>query len=102
MAKETVEAVRQAELNATKLEKEAALKKEEMIQKALEDAKTLIATRTREALAHSAKELEETNIASDNLMKEAVLRAEQEISLLKELVKSKKKAAISLVLGEVI
>lgn len=102
MAKETVEAVRQAELNATNLENEAILKKERMIQNAMEDAKSLLSTRTKEALASSARKLEETNIASENLMKEAVFRAEKEISLLKELVKSKEKAAIDLVLGEVI
>lgn len=102
MAKETVEAVRQAELNAARLENEAITKKEQMIQKAMEDAKSIVSTRTKEALASSARELEETNIASSNLMQEAVLRAEQEISLLRELVKSKEKAATLLVLGEVI
>jgi V/A-type H+-transporting ATPase subunit G/H len=102
MAKETVEAVRQAEINAAKLEYEATMNKEEMIQKALEDAKSLLSTCMKEALATSAKELEQTSIANDNLMKEAVLRAEQEINILKELVKSKEEAATLLVLGEVI
>lgn len=102
MAKETVDAVRQAELNATKIENESAVKKEEIIQKASDDAKLLISTRTKEELAKSARELDKTNVASENLMKEAVLKAEQEISLLRELVKSKEKAAIELVLGEVI
>lgn len=102
MAKETVEAVRHAELNAAKVENEATLKKEQMIQNALEDVKSLLSTRTKEALASSARELEKTSIVSDNLMKEAIFRAEQEIILLKELVNSKEKAAIDLVLCEVI
>lgn len=102
MAKETVEAVRQAELNAAKLENEALMKKEQMIQEAMEEAKSLLSSRTKEALVNSARELEKTSIDSDNLMKEAIFRAEQEIILLKDLVNSKEKAAIDLVLCEVI
>ena len=59
MAKETVEAVRQAELDAVKLEREAALKKDAILQKASEDAKLLILSSTKEALAKASKDLKE-------------------------------------------
>lgn len=102
MAKETVEAVRQAELNAAKLEREAALKRDAILQKASEDAKLLISTKTKEALEHASKELHKADLEGEKLMDLAVKKAEQEINLLKELVKQKENTAIDLVLKEVI
>jgi len=102
MAKETVEAVRQAELNAAQIEKEAIKKKDEILLKAQEDAKITISTMTKEALTNAEQDLEQAQSQGVEFMNNAVQRVEQEIRLLKEMVKSKEQAAIDLVLSEVI
>lgn len=102
MAKETVQAVREAELNAAKIEKDAAVKSEAMILKAQEDAKLLIAGKTREALLKADEMKKQAQQEGAELIESAALRAEQEILLLKEVVKSKEQAAIDLILSEVL
>jgi V/A-type H+/Na+-transporting ATPase subunit G/H len=102
VAIEIVQAVRQAEQDAAKLEKEAALKAEAIIQKANEDAKSLISSMTKEVLAKAEKDLEQVQLQGAELMVTAVQKAEKEILLLKEIVKGKEETAINLVLSEVI
>ncbi|QHQ61737.1 hypothetical protein Ana3638_13930 [Anaerocolumna sedimenticola] len=102
MANEIVQAVRQAEQEAVKIEKEAIQKAETMIQKANIDAKQLISSMTKEVLAKSQKDLEQAQLHGEELMVTAVQKAEKEILLLKEIVKSKEQNAIELVLSEVI
>lgn len=102
MAKETVQAVRQAEEKAAQIEKEAAAKGEALIQKARVDAKNLVTTMTKDVLSNGEKDLEKVQLQSKALMEAAVQKAEKEILLLKEMVKSKEQAAIDLVLSEVI
>ena len=102
MAKETVDAVRQAELNATQIEKDATVKRDTIILNAEEEAKTIISTLIKEA--HNIAELNRRQAQSqvEEIMKEAEFKAEQEIFLLKELTKSKEQETIHLILSEVI
>lgn len=102
MARETLDAVRQAELNALKLEREAELKKDEIIQKAKEDAKILISSRTQEVKQQASQKLKVAEEQGQRFMEEAVNKATQEIQMLKEIVQGKKQTAISHVLKEVI
>ena len=102
MAKETVQAVRQAELNAANIEKDAAVKTESIVSKALEDSKLLVAARTKEALFNADEMKKQAQSEGAALIESAVLRAEQEILLLKEDVKIKEKAAINLILSELV
>ncbi len=102
MAKETVQAVRQAELTAVGLEKEAVINGEAIILKAQEDAKTLIAAKTKEARLKADEDKKQAQLEGAELLKSADLRAEQEILLLKEMGKNKERAAIDLVLSEVL
>lgn len=102
MAKETVQAVRQAELNAVNIEKEAAVKSEAIVSKALEEAKSMIAAKTKEALFNAEEMKKQAQSEGAALIESAVLRAEQEILLLKEVVKSKEQAAIDLILSELV
>jgi vacuolar-type H+-ATPase subunit C/Vma6 len=102
MAKETVQAVRQAELNAANIEKDAAVKSEAIVSKAFEDAKLTIAAKMKEALFNAAEMKEQVQSEGAALIESAVLRAEQEILLLKEIIKSKEQDAIDLILLELV
>jgi len=102
VAIEIVQAVRQAEQDAGRLEKEASIKAEAIIQKANEEGKSLVTAMTREILAQAEKELEQAQLQGSELMVTAVQKAEKEILLLKEIVKSKEQTAIDLVLSEVV
>ncbi|MDF2472659.1 MAG: hypothetical protein K0R92_172 [Lachnospiraceae bacterium] len=102
MAKETVQAVRQAELNAAQAEKEATLKRDEIILKAHEEAKTIIVTMTKDAAKNGEESLSLVQSQGEELLKAAELKAEKEILLLKEMVKSKEQTAINLILSEVV
>lgn len=102
MAKETVDAVRQAELRAAQAEKDAAAKSEEIIKKAQQDAKELIVDMTKEAAKKADGELLQAREKSEKVMADALLRAEKEVLFLREMVKSKEKAAREMVISEVI
>lgn len=101
MAKETVQAVRQAELKAAQIEKEAIEKREIILQKAKEEAKKIISSAEKEDRDLSLKDLEKVQSQGTELMKTAVQRAEREILLMNEMVKRKEPAAIDLVLSEI-
>lgn len=102
MAKETVQAVREAEAKATQIEKDAIAKRDAILSKAGDDAKNLISSKTKEALAKAEQDLVQAQKEGEELLVTAKQKAEQEILLLKEFVKSKEQAAIDLVLSEVI
>jgi len=102
MAKETVEAVRQAELNAAQIEKEAIKKRDEILLKAQENAKTTSSSMMKETLLKAEQDLKQAQYQGTELINSAVQRTEQEILLLNEMVRSKEQAAIDLVLSEVI
>lgn len=102
MAKETVQAVRNAELKAAQIEKDAVQKKEEILSKAQQEARGLIASTTKDAQAKADKALAEAEKSGAGLIEAAKLNAEKEILLLKEMVKNKEQAAIDLVLSNVI
>lgn len=102
MAKETVQAIKNAELSAAKLENEANRKKEEILLTAQQDAKKLISSMTNEMQEKAGRDMAETVQRSKAVMEAARLNAEKEIELLKEMVKSKEQAAIDLVISNVI
>jgi len=102
MAKETVEAVRQAELKAQEKEKEALGKKEAILSEAEKKAKELIASMTKQAYAKADKDLEKAKSRADEIINEAKLRSEKEILIIRELAKMKEESAISLILSEVL
>jgi hypothetical protein len=102
VAIEIVQAVRQAEQDAERVEKEASLKAEAIVQKANEDAKALLLSMTKETLGNSEKDLKQAKLKGAELLVFAAQKSEKEIHLLKEMVKSKEQSAIDLVLSEVI
>ncbi|MGB4661288.1 MAG: hypothetical protein WBI07_19100 [Mobilitalea sp.] len=102
MAKETVEAVRQAELNAAQKEKDAAQKKEAILLESQLNAKTLYSSMTKEALEKAENDIAKANIRGTVILEEAKEKAEKEALLMKEMAQQKEADAISLVLSNVI
>lgn len=102
MAIETVQAVRQAEINAAETEKEALKKRDAILSKAQEDAKNLVISMTKDANNKAEADLMQARQQGDILMETAVQKAEKEVSILKEMVKRKEQSAIDLVISEVI
>lgn len=102
MAIETVEAVRQAEMKAAQLEKEAAQKKDTILLDAQQNAKNLIASMTKEALAKAEDALKKVNLQGTEMVQAAKVKAESEVHLMKEMVKGKEENAINLVISHVI
>ena len=102
MAKETVQAVRQAELKAAQIEKDAIQKREEILLEAQQNAKAMITSITKETQKKAVSDLEQAQSQGDELVEAAKLKAEKEILLMKEMTKSKEQAAINHVLSVVI
>ncbi len=102
MAKETVQAVRQAELNAAQKERDVQLQKETIISEAGQNAKTLITSMTKQAMENAEQSLATANKKGNEMIMAAKLKAENEVLLMKEMAQRKEEAAINLVLSSVI
>ncbi len=102
MAKEAVQAVRQAEMNAADIEKEAIRKKEVIITETQQKARDLIASATSQATTKAEQNLALAEQKGKELLEAARQKAEDEITLLKEIAKNKEEAAISIVLSNII
>jgi F0F1-type ATP synthase membrane subunit b/b' len=102
MALESVQAVRQAELKAAQIEKDALAAKEALLSETRQKAKDLVDSKVKEAQAKAENDLRAAERRSMELMEEVKLRAEKEVIFMKELVKNKEQAAIDLVLSSLI
>ncbi len=102
MALESVQAVRQAELQAAQIEKEAIAKKEALLADAKQKAKEFIETRMKEAQAKAENDLKAAERRSMELLEDAKQKADKEVLFMKELVMNKEQAAIELVLTNLI
>jgi vacuolar-type H+-ATPase subunit H len=102
MALDTVQAVRQAELNAANKEKEALLKKESILIEAQHEAKEIVASRVKETQMLSEKKLKDANDKGVKRLEAAKSKADQEVLILQEMVKSKEQAAIDFIISSLI
>jgi vacuolar-type H+-ATPase subunit H len=102
MAMETIQAVRQAELNAAQMEKEAIQKKELLLAEAQQNAKALVTSMTNEALKLAEQKLMAANDQGAKMIDAAKLKAEKEVLLMKEMVKGKEQAAYNQILSNLI
>lgn len=102
MAKETVQAVRKAEVNAERMVKEALSKKEAIISEATQKAKELSASMLKETQMNAEKEIKDAVLRSNHILEEAKKKAEKEVQLLIELAKGKEQAGIDLVVSNVV
>lgn len=102
MAKETVQAVRQAELNALQKEREALQKKEEIIAKAQQQAKEIINSKVKQAMEKAESDFAKAKQRGEEIANAARVKAEDEVLIMKEMVGRKEEAAIKLILSSVI
>lgn len=102
MAKETVQAVRQAELNAIQKERDAHAQRETIVSEASLNAKALITSMTKQAVEKADQDLSEALRKGNERLEAAKLKAEKEVLLMKEMASAKEEAAINLVLRGVI
>ncbi|MDD3014862.1 MAG: hypothetical protein PHC34_14260 [Candidatus Gastranaerophilales bacterium] len=102
MAKETVQAVRQAELNAVQLENEALQKKEAMLSESMQNAKVMISSMTKEAIKLAEEKITNANAQGAQIMEAARQKAEKEVLLMGEIVRNKEQAAVEQVLYSII
>lgn len=102
MAKKTVQAVRQTELEAEKMEKDALAKKEEILAQAHLTAKSLTTSMTQDAMKKAEQNLKTAKLQANEIMEASGQRAENEVLLLEEMLKSKEESAIDLILSNVI
>lgn len=102
MAMETVQAVRQAELEAAKKEKEAVKESEVMISKAEIEAQVLLSSMKKLEQEKADKNLYKANEKAKELMQISLQQAEQDIISLRKMVEGKEQDAILLVLAEII
>lgn len=102
MAKDTVEAIRQAEQKALQLEKDTALQQEVILQKAKEEAEHIVAAAVKEVLEIAKLDMEKAVVQGKKIMEDATNRAEKEILQLKERVKAKEPETLSLIVSSII
>jgi UDP-N-acetylmuramyl tripeptide synthase len=102
MAKETVQAVRQAEILAAQKEKDALLRKDEIIAQAGQNAKALVTSMTKQALDKAGHNLAAADQRGKEMLEAARLKAESEVLVMNEMVQRKEEAAIKLILSSVI
>ena len=99
MAKETIQSIKEAELKAEQIGRDAHRESEELIHNAIKEGQTIVSNMEKETKLQSKKELEAANNQGKRLMKEVLEKTEKEIVLLKELAKGKEKEAIQLVIS---
>lgn len=102
MPKETVQAVRKAELSAAQIEKDALAQKEAILLEAQQNAKALVTSKVKEAQAKAEKDFKEVDRRSLESIEDAKLKAESEVLQLKKSIKNKEQVAIDLVLKKVL
>ena len=102
MAKETVQAVRQAELDALQKEREALQKKDSIIAEAEQQAKLIINSSIKQAMEKAENDFAKAKQHGEEIANAARLKAEDEVLLMKEMASRKEEAAIKLVLSSVL
>lgn len=102
MALETVQAVRQAELKAEEKEREALQKKEAIITQAKQNATTIVSSMTKEAMVKAELELNNAIKKGEDILEASRLKANNEVNLMKEMVKEKEQSAIHLIFSNLL
>ena len=100
MAKDIVEAVRTAELDADKTEKDAYSKKEQIIKNAEDDAKNTSNALIKEAKQRAEAMLKTAKLQSEKLFEKANSEAQEEVKSLQSKAKQKEAEAVKLIYSE--
>ena len=101
MAKETIQNIREAELKAKELVKDAEAQKSTIIEQAKADAAALKKDILADAQTRAKAAVDEVEKTRDKVLEVAGLRAESVIAQFQEKAKSKRKDAINLVISEI-
>ena len=101
MAIETVQAVRKAELNAVQKEKDAVQQREVILAEAERISKTMVTSLTKVALLKAEQDMAEAKRQGEKILEAAISKAESEVIQFKEILQSKEKEAITLVLSNI-
>lgn len=102
MSLETVQAVRQAELEAVSKQKDARRQKEEILKEAQIRANNLLTDMVREAEKRAEYEQREASKRATEIIETARMKAEKETQLLRDNEKEKEQSAIKLILSTLI
>ena len=102
MAKETIDAVRQAELAAEQTEKAAVQEADRLVAQAKLDAKQAVADLTKSAKEKAQAELSAARRQGDELIAKAVAEVQQDCSRLRETAAAKDAEATTAILAELI
>lgn len=102
MALETIQVVKQAELEAENQQKEALLLSKDIIAKAEKQGKELISSMVKEA-TEEAKKAERNAEEKASIKKaEAAARVEQNIKILQDQIREKEEKAVELVIAALV
>ena len=102
MAKETVEAVRLAELEAARKEQEALKRRDLIISEAERSAREIVNSTSQQALEKAELRKEAAKNAGTQLLEAAKAKSEQEVLMMKELALRKEEEAIRMILASVL
>lgn len=102
MEQNTVERIRQAELEAQQVEKEAAQECDRILQSAHEDANSLIDEKTSAARKAAAAQLEKAKDEGAVLMQQALEEVKGDVASLYSAAKEKKAQVKDLILGALV
>lgn len=102
LAKEMIEAVRQAELKAQETEKNAEVESSAILRQAEEQANKILEESTKRAKEQAEKKKQEVIRQDEEFTKRLLLEAEQEIAVLHTHAQEKEPEAIRLILSELL
>lgn len=102
MARETLDAVKNSEANAAKIESQALKEHDSILLRAEEQAKSIISTKEKEALKISNDEMERAKKLGDEMMQKSIDEGNNEKEELTKRVKSDEKRAIKHILSQIV
>ena len=101
MAKETIQNIREAELKAKELVKDAETQKASILEQAKADGAAIKSEILGEAAKHAKAAVDEVEKTREKVLEVAGLRAENVIAQFEEKAKGKREEAINLVISEI-
>ena len=102
MARETLEAVKQTEINAARLESQALKEHDSILLRAEEEARSIIITKEKDAVKKAQDEMEKAVILGEEILQGAITAGNEEKDSLVKRARDNEKVAIELILSQII
>lgn len=102
MARETLEAVKQMEINAVEIESQALKEHDDIILKAKEEAKKIVSIKEKEAFKKADEEMDKAKNLCNEMFQNSIKAGNEERDKLYKKAKNNEKAAIELILTQII